>query len=444
MPISSARLPEGAGAVNMIERIRTHAESGLIEQFDSVRDGLPGKAAVTALRNNAFNAFNQTGLPHRRIEAWHYTDLRASLKETLPIGGTGDVSADLDKISTGVKGAKVALINGRLDPVTNATEGVSLKPLSDILAETSGDWTLLGTVAPDLKDPLIDLNTAFMSDGVFVDVAEAAEIEQPLELIHVTAGEDASSYVRHFVHVGRGAKVTLIENHVCTGEANYQSNCVVELKIEDGATVNWIKIQDEGARSTHVGSFKADIGAEAELNHFTFVEGGALTRTQLFVSFSGEQSKANLSGASLVNGTMHSDITLVMDHAVPNCESREFYKNVIDDTAHSVFQGNIIVKPDAQKTDGQMMVQSLLLSDDAAMSSKPELEIFADDVQCAHGATTGQIDEDLLFYLRSRGISEAEARTMLVLAFLSEAIEEIDNEDIVALLEDRTRAWLGA
>lgn len=444
MPTLSVRLPEGADAVNMIERIRTQVESGLIEQFDAVRDTLPGQGAVATQRNDAFNAFNETGLPHRRVESWHYTDLRASLKETLPIGGSTDTSADLDKISTGVSSSRVALVNGRLDAMPNEMDGVSLRSLGDVLTEASGDWQKLGTVAPDLKDPLIDLNTAFMGDGVFVEVAEAAKVEQPLELVHVTAGGDASSYPRHFVHVGKGAQVTVIENHICIGEASYQSNCVVELKIEDGAVVNWIKIQDEGVRSTHVGSFKADIGGDAELNHFTFVKGGALTRTQMFVSFSGEQSKANLSGASLVNGTMHSDITLVMDHAVPNCESREFYKNVIDDTAHSVFQGNIIVKPDAQKTDGQMMVQSLLLSDDAAMSSKPELEIFADDVQCAHGATTGQIDEDLLFYLRSRGISEAEARTMLVLAFLSEAIEEIDNDAIVELLEDRTRAWLGA
>lgn len=434
--------------MNTMERIRTSAETDLVEQFGSLRNTLAGGADISKLREKAFDAFNSIGLPHRRIEAWHYTDLKAGWKGVLPIAGPGDGLTDVNAVSSGLASIKIVLVNGCLDKqnsdLASLPAGIAIRLLSEALVENADTLDRLGSIAPDLKDPLIDLNTAFMGEGVFVDIADDARIKQPIEIVHVTDGEATSSYPRHFVAIGKNAEATFIENHVCKGNAAYQSNSVIELKLGDGATAHWVKMQDEGENAVHVGTFKADIGAEAELNHFTFTKGGALTRTQLFVSFSGEHSKANLRGTSLLNGKTHSDITLVMDHAVPNCDSRELYKSVIDDNAHSVFQGNIIVKPDAQKTDGQMMVQSLLLSDDAAMSSKPELEIFADDVQCAHGSTTGQIDEDLLFYLRSRGIPEAEARTMLVLAFLSETIEEIGDEEIIAVLEERTRDWLGA
>jgi Fe-S cluster assembly protein SufD len=240
--------------------------------------------------------------------------------------------------------------------------------------------------------------------------------------------------VRNRVVIGKGAKVGVIETF--TGdEAAYQLNTAIDYRVADDAKLNVLRIINEGDNGLHLGSTTATVGGHVHFEHFTLSASGNFVRSQSFVAMLGEYSDADLFGASLVNGSRHSDITLKMDHAVPNCNSKEQYRTVLDDKAVGVFQGQIIVRQYAQKTDAKMMSQALLLSEDASFNNKPELEIYADDVICGHGATCGELDEDLLFYLRARGISKDLAKKMLVMAFLAEAIENVSDDRFVEALE---------
>jgi Fe-S cluster assembly protein SufD len=212
--------------------------------------------------------------------------------------------------------------------------------------------------------------------------------------------------------------------------------------VGDNAHVDHVKILAEGADALHVSTLAAAIGAHARFNSFTFTAGGAVVRKQLFLNFDGEGTVAGVRGATLLNGRQHADTTLVATHAARDCQSREVFKTVLDDEAHGVFQGRIIVRQRAQKTDAKMMTQALLLSDRAEADNKPELEIFADDVQCGHGATAGALDDELKFYLMARGIPSAEAESLLIQAFLGEAVEGIEHAGLREALMESVAAWL--
>jgi Fe-S cluster assembly protein SufD len=212
--------------------------------------------------------------------------------------------------------------------------------------------------------------------------------------------------------------------------------------VGDEAHVNHVKVIGDGADALHISTLAAAIGARARFNTFSFVSGGAIVRNQLFLKFDGEGTVANIGGATLLKGRQHADTTLVANHGARGCQSREVFKSVLDDEAHGVFQGRIVVQPGAQQTDAKMMTRALLLSEQAEADSKPELEIFADDVQCGHGATAGAIDEQLKFYLMARGIPAAEAEALLIQAFLGEAIESIEHAGMRETLNERVATWL--
>jgi Fe-S cluster assembly protein SufD len=247
--------------------------------------------------------------------------------------------------------------------------------------------------------------------------------------------------------VEQGARVMLVESHEGAqdlGAREYQVNTALELSVADRAHVDHIKITAEGDRALHLSSLMASIGAHARFNTFAFTTGGAVVRNQLFLRFAGECTVANIRGATLLRGRQHADVTLVADHAVANCQSREVFKTVLDDESRGVFQGKIIVRPHAQKTDAKMASHALLLSDDAEADNKPELEIFADDVQCGHGATAGALDDDLLFYLRARGIPMKEAEALLIQAFIGDAVEGIEHAGLREALMEHAGRWLAA
>ena len=251
--------------------------------------------------------------------------------------------------------------------------------------------------------------------------------------------------MRSLVVVERGARAMVIESHEGPGGSDYQVNAALELFVGDEAHVDHVKIIGEGADALHVSTLAAAIGAHARFNAFSFTAGGAVVRNQLFLKFDGEGIVAGIRGATLLRGHQHADTTLVVNHVAPDCQSREVFKTVLDDEAHGVFQGRIIVRRQAQRTDAKMMTRALLLSERAEADNKPELEIFADDVQCGHGATAGAIDEELKFYLLARGIPAAEAEALLIQAFLGEAIEGIEHAGLrEALLDDRRGLAQGA
>jgi Fe-S cluster assembly protein SufD len=250
--------------------------------------------------------------------------------------------------------------------------------------------------------------------------------------------------VRSLVVVEPGARVMLIESHEGPAGSDYQVNAALEMVVGDGAHVDHVKIIGEGTDALHVSTLAAGIGAKARFNTFTFTIGGAVVRNQLFLNFNGEDTVAGIRGTTLINGHQHADTTLVVSHVARNCQSREVFKSVLDGEAHGVFQGRIIVNPGAQQTDAKMMTRALLLSERAEADNKPELEIFADDVQCGHGATAGALDRDLKFYLMARGIAEAEAEALLIQAFLGEAIEGIEHAGLREALMDCVAGWVRA
>ena len=428
--------------------LRTQAEEDLLRQFQERFSD--SDDPITELRDDAFGAMREVGLPHRRVEEYKYTDLKAAIRSVPDIVARPDLEAARKALAdAGTWGTlerhRLVFVDGYyFSELSDAdVSGVSVKGVADALAGGAEAAARIGKIAPPTPDPVLDLNTAFMVDGVFIDIASSFQGGKPIEIVFASVSETpAAHYVRSTITVAEGAKATLLETHVGRNGIADQSNIVFEADIADAAELTWIKVQQSGDSAIHLGSTLSVLGAGSTFDHFIFTVGSNLSRSQSFLKFSGEGSAANLRGVSMLRDDNHADVTLVVDHAVPECVSQERFKSVIDDKAKGVFQGKIIVQPDAQKTDGQMMTQTLLLSDDAQVANKPELEIFADDVQCAHGATTGQIDEDLLFYLMARGIPEEQARTLLVLAFIGETIEEIGDDSLIEPLEALSRTWL--
>jgi Fe-S cluster assembly protein SufD len=433
-----------------VRPIKTVAETALAANFAALRRALPGAGAVAALREDAFKRFENEGLPHRRVEEWKYTDLRALMRDAKPLAGVPDAAA---KARAGTAGGMLASIEARrivfvdgafvpeLSDLADLEAGLAISSMGQALA--TGDPRLLariGRVVPT-DDVAVALNTAFMGDGAVIHIAAGAALARPIHLVFFNAGgEGASVFARSLVVIGKGARAMLVESHEGSGE--YQVNSALELEVGDEAHVDHIKITGAGAGALHVSTLMAAIGAHARFNEFLFTSGAAIVRNQLFVRFAGEGTIAHICGASLLRGREHADTTVIADHAAGGCTSREVFKSVLDDEARGVFQGKIIVRPHAQKTDAKMATHALLLSETAEADNKPELEIFADDVQCGHGATSGDLDEDLLFYLRARGIPAKEAQALLIQAFVGEAVEGIEHAGLRDALMEQVVAWL--
>jgi Fe-S cluster assembly protein SufD len=433
-----------------IQPIKTAAEIALAEAFGAAKDSLPGSATVRAQRAKAFSAFDAKGLPHRRVEAWKYTDLRAMMRDAKPLAVAPDAAALARAAADGglfaeVDAIRVVIVDGHyaasLSHGGDLPDGLLIRSLADALS--TGD-VIASSVAAAQDNAAMMLNAAFMSDGAVINVAPGAVIDRPVlvTVVH-TASSPQAVYARVMVSVGDGASLTLVESYQGPAGVAHQSNIVVDLELGDGATVQRIAAQTENLETLHLSSVAVDLGADATFRSFALSAGSAMARNQLFVRYSGEGAHATLSGATMLGGHRHSDTTLVVDHAMPGGESRELFKTVVDGEARSVFQGKIIVQPHAQKTDGQMMNQAIMLSEGGEVYAKPELEIFADDVVCAHGATCGALDEDLLFYLKARGLPPKDAEALLVKAFLGEAIETVEHEGLRDALVAASVRWLG-
>jgi Fe-S cluster assembly protein SufD len=433
-----------------VRPLKTTAECALGVNFAAARGNLPGVDTVAALRDEAFRRFETDGLPNRRIEEWKYTDLRALMRDAkplapLPNAGAKRRAAEQSAMLASIDARRIVFVDGTFVPELSDLAGLEagLTIRSMALALAAGDpqvVTRLGQIVPT-PDIAVALNTAFMGDGAVINVAPGVALARPIHLIFVNAGQEpAAVFLRSLATIGKGARAMLVESHDGAGE--FQVNTALELEIGDEAHVDHIKITRAGA--LHVSTLMAAVGARARFNEFLFTTGGEVVRNQVFVRFQGEGTIAGIRGACLLKGRQHVDTTLVADHVAQACTSREMFKSVLDGESRSVFQGKIIVRPNAQKTDARMATHALLLSETAEADNKPELEIFADDVQCGHGATSGDLDEDLLFYLRARGIPEKDAQALLVQAFVGEAVEGIEHAGLRDALMAEVGAWLGA
>lgn len=436
-----------------IRPVRTQAELGLVDVYTTSRQGLPGGSDVAAVRAAAFNHFALAGLPHSRVEAWRYTDLRRLMRDAKPLAAPPGAEAkamarDAGALFAALGFRRVTILDGAL--VTDMSEladlepGLTIRRMADALAldEPLLSQGMGSTVPAD--EPALALNTALAGDGVVITVSPGATIERPIHLVFVnTSPAPAAMVTRSLVVIGSGARATLVETHEGRDRLEYQVNTVLQLVVGDDAEVGHVKVTREGSAAIHVGTLLANIGARAKFNELGFIAGGAVVRNQSFVLLAGEGTEANLRGLSLLADRQHADSTLTVDHAVAGSQSREVFKAVVDDKARAVFQGKICVRPQAQQTDAKMMSRALLLSDNAEADCKPELEIFADDVQCGHGATTGTLDDQLKFYLMARGIPDKEAEALLIQAFAAEVVAQVGHDGIRDALMDATVGWLG-
>src|SRR5665213_904939 len=433
---------------------KTETGRALSDAFAVAQDRLPGAGKLATARQQACEAYERAGLPHRRMEDWKYTDLRVLMRDVLPLASAPDAAA-LTRANAALKlhaidgVRRLVLVDGvfapKLSDVANPEQGLGIRTLREVLV--SGDAPLHARLlAPDSSDAMVALNSAMMTDGLVIEVADGAVLTQPVHIVHIASGAaPAAMFTRSLLRLGKAASATLVESYIAAeGAKTYQVHDSLVLDIGDGARLDHVRLIEDSREAFNISSSVVTLGKQAHFNTFGMTSGAHVSRYQARIAVAGEGSRVETNGVNLLNGRQHADTTLFLDHAVPNCASREIFRAVVDDRAHSVFQGRIVVRPKAQKTDAKMMTRALLLSDEAEADNKPELEIFADDVTCGHGATTGALDESLLFYLRARGLSEKEAQALLILAFVGEAIEQIVNDGLRELAISAAQRWLAA
>ena len=437
----------------IVTPLKTAAEQQLVQQYADSKAELPGGPAVRKLREDAFAGFEAKGLPHRRLESWRYTDLRTLLREARPLAGGAAVTAAVKARLAALKldGLRLVLVDGAFAPELSTLdaipEGVSVQSLAEALVSPREDLTrILAGPAVGNDDAGLALNTALMRDGVFVEIADGVELEQRIVIVALASGEEERAvFHRSVVLAGKGAKGTVVEVSEAAGEAAQQINGAIVFETGDESEIQHVRIVTrQQAATVEVQSLLATVGAHAKFDSFALICNAGTVRQQHFVRYAGEHTEIGLRGVNLINKVQHSDVTLIVDHEVPHGTSRELFKTIAGGEATGVFQGKVIVRKYAQKTDGGMKSNALLLNDGASMYNKPELEIFADDVVCGHGATVAQIDGEQLFYLMARGLPRPQAEALVLQAFAGEAVEFITDEDVRDLVIGEVESWLKA
>lgn len=402
-----------------------------------------GAAWITEIRTEAVNRLMAMGLPHPRDEYWKFTKPQTLVQPEPEVAALfendeGPLWDDVDRL-------KVVFVDGVFD--TDASddltgEGLEIERLSDA-AQKDIHWAKELYGALEIQEhgytprPLATLNTAFATDGVVIRVT--GKVSKPVNLIYLHQSETSDAILHHCIKIEEGGEMTLLE----TGPAAARFNKAMEVDVADGASFHHVRVQGRDHERRAITSTFARLGRESVCKSFTLTMNGKLTRNECVIELTGDDAVVHVAGACVGDGDdFHHDDTVFITHDAVNCESRQVFKKVLRNGAVGVFQGKILVKKDAQKTDGYQMSQSLLLDDDSQFLAKPELEIYADDVACSHGSTSGAIDEEALYYLRSRGVPEGQATDLLVLAFLAEALEEIEDEVLAEAIHGRLQSWL--
>ena len=383
----------------------------------------------TALQLTAAEQALGVSLPHRRMEDWRWTDLRRAITKPYAPAKVEAATKDVERLLAASPFAKIAkarvvFVNGALDEAHSKLGGLDIS-------------RNVGKIK--LADPLVDLNAKLHPQGV--SLSFAGQAEQLVEIIHIaTDAAPRAIGLHNAIAVADGASASIIETYL--GEGNYVLSSVTSVTLGKGAHLDRLKLQNDAAAATHLSQVIYDLAENARLNDVSITMGSTLTRQNGTCNFLGQNAEAKISGAYLLRGNQHCDTALTINHNVPHCTSRELFKCVMDDEARGIFQGKVVVARDAQKTDGKQSSHALLLSERAEFDAKPELEIYADDVVCGHGATAGDLNHDHLFYLKSRGIPEAEAKSLLIVAFVGEAFDMVANDDVREALVGIAQEWV--
>jgi Fe-S cluster assembly protein SufD len=408
---------------------------------------------LQSIRQAAIERFGELGFPTTENEDWRFTNVAPIATIPFQTARYQYTEAIAEKLRRSplfdLDCSRLVFVNGVHSPELSAVGTLPPGVRADSFAAALGDQAPgleahLARYANAKDDAFVALNTAFIRDGAFVEVPKGLVLEKPIYLLFVTttAGQPAVSHPRNLVIVGRESQATVIEAHVGLGEGTYFSNAVTEIEAGESAIVDYYKLQQEREQAFHIATLQVHQERSSNVTTNSISLGGALVRQEANAVLDGEGAECTLNGLYLVAGKQHVDNYTTIDHAKPHCNSRELYKGVLDGKSGAVFHGRIIVRKDAQKTDAKQSNKNLLLSDDAVINTKPQLEIYADDVKCTHGATVGQIDQEAIFYMRSRGIALAEARSLLTYAFTNDVVSRIKYEPLRARLTDALFARL--
>ena len=390
---------------------------------------------LSAHRRRGLTRFVEQGFPSRRSEAWRYIDLRAlEEKPMLPAGALDTVAsaarAQLADVAFSEAAYRLVLVDGRYAPelsvVGGLPSGVRLGGTAMTIAERPDLVRSSIEASPfDSERPFVALNAAFFGDGFVLDIAPGVALDRPIEIVHLaSAGTGGSLHTRSLVRAGAGSRASILETFA--GNGDYWRNDVVELHLAAGAQFARVALVEEATEALHIGELLAVLGPGSRLTGLVLLLGGRTVRHEATIRSNGEATRCALHGAFILSGRQEANIVTTVDHAAPGGETREIFKGVATGRAHGAFQGRIAVRPGAQKVDAHQLSRNLVLSPRAAIDTKPELEIYADDVKCSHGAAVGDLDEAALFYLRTRGIGREEARRILIEAFVREVVELVE------------------
>ncbi len=412
-----------------------------VSNFDNLKSILPGSSStwLSAVRCDAFKRVQKCGLPSQKVEEWKYSNLSKLLSKNYSVGQndlSGSFRKEINrchgKSTSGIQ--RLVFINGVLDQRLSNTrqemEGIRLFSLSDsnVFNERLLEDNLLLKSSSN-PCPFSDLNLAFMAGGCFLWVEQGCNIELELLFVAVPTSVSPSYHPRVCIVLNSHASASIYERHVAMQESEYWSNCATTVSLGNNSTLHHYKVQEESSNSIQTSNTFARLAENSNFESFVLATGASFSRNQIEVKLEGKGASATLSGNYIMGGKQHNDNHIRVHHCAPLCKSRQSYKGVLDDSAHGVFQGKTLVERDAQNTDGSQLSRTLMLSRAAVMDAKPELEIYADDVKCSHGAVVGELDAEQIFYLRSRGIEENIAKSMLVNAFLNDNLDNISNDD---------------
>jgi Fe-S cluster assembly protein SufD len=425
--------------LNMTQKANNGTEL-LVEKFSQFKAGPLQPKWLQPLRKAGLACFAELGFPKLRDEDWRFTNVAPIAKLAFTLAPEAAVNgaernAINDSVFAELVGHRLVFVNGffsaELSSIKSVAGGVRIENLSAALAKDSGFIEQhLGKYAHTANNTFAALNQAFFSDGAFIFVPKGVAVAEPVQLIYISSAKNSGETIlpRNLIIAEANSKLTIVESYISTGNAAYFTNAVTEILAGDNAAVEHVKLQDEATDAFHIATIAGEFGRASNVTVHSFALGAKLSRTHIRTKLAGEGLECILNGLYLTRGEQLADHHMIVEHAQPHCASHEYFNGILDDKSKGVFHGRIYVHPIAQKTDAKQTNKNLLLSDDATADTKPQLEIYADDVKCTHGATIGQLNAESIFYLRSRGLGTETARRMLIHAFAGEIIERIKCE----------------
>lgn len=394
---------------------------------------------LSELRQKAFNRFSECGFPTKKWEDWQFTDFSPFDKTKFRISSADDVK-DIDKSYTQsfADSFSIIILNGYYQPqLSRVPDGVKIRTLLDIfIINEKADLSYTE------ENPFIALNTSLMNCGLVVDVADDIQIDKPIhyQFISTAVEDNIMNHPRLLIRLGENSSTEFIEHYTGENTSLYWNNCVTVCELRKNSELHHTRIQED--TGYHTSNLEYHLQNDARLNTLFFNSGTELYRGDVNISINGQNAAAELNGLSLLKNNQHMDMRVIVDHAYPHCKSNQFFKYILDDKSTGVFNGRVIVQKDSQKTNSSQSNKNLLMSKNASMHSNPQLEIYADDVSCSHGSTTGELNEDIIYYLRSRGIDNESAQKLMVEGFAGELLVNSKNEKISAYLRNKLTSWL--